>query len=89
MNHKELAKTYQGIECVIVWADSPDGEEDVFISFMPEEFETASDLATFYYFSEEEVVELLDAISTDWRERYSVNREWWIELMCDYALVPK
>jgi hypothetical protein len=89
MNHKELAKTYQGIECTVVWRDSPDGEEDVFISFLPLGSETKSDLETFYYFSEEEVEGLLDAITTDWRERYSVNKEWWIELACDYSLVCK
>jgi hypothetical protein len=79
-------QTHTGIECVIVWADSPDGEENVFISFQPEEFDTKSDLQTFYYFDEEEVAGLMKAI-TNRRERYSVNKEWWIELMCDYALV--
>jgi hypothetical protein len=88
MNLQEIAKTYSGIECVIVWADSPDGEEDVFISFGKEEFDTKSDLETFYYFDEEEVQGLLKAVTTH-RERYSVNNEWWIELMCDYALVVK
>lgn len=88
MDHKELAKTYQGIECVVVWADSPDGEHDVFISFMPEEFETASDLETFYYFSQDEVEGLLKAIS-EHRDIFSVNKEWWIEIMSEYSLVCK
>lgn len=88
MNIKELIDTYKGIDCVIVWTDSPDGEEDVFISFGPEEFDTKSDLNTFYYFSEEEVTGLFKAIS-EHRETYSVNKEWWIELMCEYALVCK
>jgi hypothetical protein len=88
MNHKELADTYQGIECVIVWADSPDGEQDVFISFMPEEFETTSDLETFYYFSQDEVEGLLKAIS-EHRDIFSVNKEWWIEIMSEYSLVCK
>lgn len=77
---------YIGIECVVVWADSPDGEENVFISFQEEEFDTKADLRTFYYFNEDEVAGLMKAI-TDRRERYSVNDEWWIELMCDYGLI--
>jgi hypothetical protein len=88
MNLQEIAKRYSGIECVIVWTDSPDGEENVLISFEKEEFDTKSDLETFYYFDEEEVQGLLKAVTTH-RERYSVNKEWWIELMCDYALVVK
>jgi hypothetical protein len=88
MNIKELIDTYKGIDCVIVWTDSPDGEEDVFISFGPEEFDTKSDLNTFYYFDEEEVTGLFKAISEK-RDRYSVNNEWWIEIMCEYALVCK
>lgn len=87
-NFKELAEQYKGIDCVIVWADSPDGEEDVFISFGPEEFDTKSDMETFYYFSEDEVRGLFKAIA-ERRERYSVNKEWWIELLCEYALVRK
>jgi hypothetical protein len=78
-------QTHTGIECVIVWADSPDGEEDVFISFQPEEFDTKSDLETFFYFDEAEVAGLMKAIA-EHRETYSVNKEWWIELMCDYSL---
>ena len=88
MNIKELIDTYKGIDCVIVWTDSPDGEEDVFISFGPEEFETKSDSETFYYFNEEEVAGLFKAINEK-RETYSVNKEWWIEIMCEYALVCK
>lgn len=88
MNIKELIDNYKGIDCVIVWADSPDGEEDVFISFGPEEFETKSDSETFYYFNEEEVAGLFKAINEK-RETYSVNKEWWIEIMCEYALVCK
>jgi hypothetical protein len=88
MNIKELAETYKGVYCVIVWTDSPDGEEDVFISFGPEEFDTKSDLETFYYFDEDEVLGLLKAIN-DKSDTYSVNKEWWIELMCEYALVCK
>lgn len=87
-NFKELANTYKGIDCVIVWRDSPDGEEDVFISFGPEEFDTKSDLETFYYFDEEEVQGLFKAIA-EHRDIYSVNKEWWIELFCEYALVVK
>lgn len=85
---EELVDTYAGIECVIVWADSPDGEEDVFISFMPEEFDTPSDLETFYNFDKDEVLGLLKAINTH-RETFSVNKEWWIDLVCDYGLVHK
>ncbi len=88
MKLEEIAETYSGIECVIVWADSPDGEENVFISFGDEEFDTDEDSETFYYFDKKEVVGLLKAI-TDRRERFSVNKEWWIELMCDYGLVNK
>jgi hypothetical protein len=76
---------YKGLECTVVWADSPDGEQDVLISFLPEE-DTVGDEEIFFYFTEEEVQLLLKAIS-ERRERFSVNREWWIELMCDYALV--
>lgn len=87
-NFKEQAEQYEGIDCVVVWADSPDGEQDVFISFMPEEFQTKSDLETFYYFNEEEVAGLFKAIS-EHRDIYSVNKEWWIEIMSDYELVVK
>lgn len=80
-----IEHNYKGIECTIVWTDSPDGEEDVFISFLPEE-DTVDDEEIFFYFNEEEVQQLLKAISTH-RERFSVNKEWWIELMCDYGLV--
>lgn len=83
---KGVNMTHAGIECTIVWTDSPDGEEDVFISFGPEEFDTKSDLETFYYFSEDEVAGLMKAIS-ERRDKFSVNKEWWIELMADYALV--
>lgn len=76
-----------GIECTIVWNDSPNSEENVFISFMPEEFDTPSDLKTFYYFNEEEASELMKAIEGR-QGKYSVNNEWWIELMADYGLVP-
>lgn len=79
---------YTGIECTVVWTDSPDGEEEVFISFMPEEFDTKLDLQTFYYFNGEEVAGLMKAIS-ERRDKYSVNREWWIELLGDYGLVRK
>lgn len=78
---------HTGIECTIVWTDSPDGEEQVFISFGPEEFDTKSDLETFYYFDADEVAGLMKAIS-EHRDKYSVNNEWWIELMGDYGLVP-
>lgn len=80
-------KLHTGIECTIVWTDSPDGEEQVFISFGPEEFDTKSDLETFYYFDADEVAGLMKAIS-EHRDKYSVNNEWWIELMGDYGLVP-
>ncbi len=80
--------TYLGIECTIVWTDSPDGEEDVLISFAPEEQDVESDLETFYHFDAEEVAGLMKAIS-ERRDKFSVNKEWWIELMADYALVPE
>lgn len=78
---------YDGIECTIVWADSPDGEEEVFISFLPEE-DSVKDEEIFFYFTEDEAVLLMKAI-VERRERFSVNKEWWIELLCDYALVAK
>jgi hypothetical protein len=81
-------QTHTGIDCVIVWADSPDGEQNVFISFQPEEFDTKSDLETFYYFDEQEVAGLMKAVTTH-RDKFSVNKEWWIELMADYSLIRK
>ena len=71
MNIKELIDTYKGIDCVIVWTDSPDGEEDVFISFGPEQFDPKSDLNTFYYFDEEEADDMFEYIM----ESYDLNRK--------------
>lgn len=88
---------YRGIECGIVWDDSPDGYEDVYISFSEEllnhEGETAeedihgvSDESIFYYFSPEEVQALLKSI-TERRDKFSVGAGWWIDLVDDYSLI--
>lgn len=91
------ATNYRGIECGIVWDDSPDGYEDVYISFSEEllnhEGEIAeediygvSDDRIFYYFNPEEVQALLKAI-TEHRDKFSVGAGWWIDLVDDYALI--
>jgi hypothetical protein len=83
-----ITEQYKGVECAVTWTDSPDGLNDVYISFEPEEFDTPSDLETFYYFSEEEAKGLLKAIEES-RDTYSVNKEWFIDLVEPLELVAQ
>jgi hypothetical protein len=75
-----ISDKYKGVECAVTWTDSPDGYNDVYISFQPEEFETPSDLETFYYFTDDEAKGLLKAIEES-RDVYSINKEWFIDLV--------
>lgn len=88
---------YRGIECGIVWDDSPDGYEDVYISFSEEllnhEGETAEediygvpDDSIFYYLNETEVAHLFKCIA-EHRDKFSVGAGWWIDLVDDYSLI--
>jgi hypothetical protein len=81
-----ISDQYKGVECAITWADSPDGFQDVYISFEPEEFDTPSDLKTFYYFNDDEAKGLLNAIANS-HDFYSINKEWFIDLTEDCELV--
>lgn len=80
-----MEKNYAGISCAVTWYDSPDGYEDVFISFGEEEFDTNADLNTFYYFNDKEVAGLFKAIQES-RDKYSVGDEWFIDLTEGYDL---
>lgn len=72
-----------GINCTISWWDSPDGEEEVFISFMPEEFDTPLDLETFFYLDEAQVKKLQKSIETG-RNKHSLGEDWFIDLTAPY-----
>lgn len=86
---------YRGIECGIVWDDSPDGYEDVYISFGQYDFNDPSattdsfginDDSVFFYFGDEEVQALIKSI-TEHRDKFSVGAGWWIDLTDGYELI--
>jgi hypothetical protein len=89
---------YRGIECGIVWDDSPDGYNDVYISFdtqhesegHPESKPTDSfgihDDEIFYYLNETELAHLFKCIA-ERRDKFSVGAGWWIDLVDDYSLI--
>lgn len=90
-----MTTIYRGIDCGIVWDDSPDGYEDVYISFGQYDFNDpnattdsfgVNDDGVFYYFSPEEVEGLHKAIK-ERRDSYSVGAGWWIDLTDGYELI--
>jgi hypothetical protein len=86
---------YRGIECGIVWDDSPDGYQDVYISFGQYDHDDPNattdsfginDEDIFFYLDEEELAHLFKCIA-EHRDKFSVGAGWWVDLVDDYALV--
>lgn len=86
-----------GIDCAVTYHDSPDGYEDVYISFSEEllnhEGEPAeediygvSDDRIFFYFNAEQQEALGVALSED-KDKFNTGEEWYIDLEEGYALV--
>lgn len=86
---------YRGIECGIVWDDSPDGYNDVYISFGHYDIDDPNattdsfginDDDIFYYLDETELAHLHKCIA-ECRDKFSVGAGWWVDLVDDYSLI--
>lgn len=86
---------YRGIECGIVWDDSPDGYNDVYISFGQYDLDDPNattdsfginDDDIFYYLDETELAHLFKCIA-ECRDKFSVGAGWWVDLVDDYSLI--
>lgn len=86
-----------GIDCAIVYHDSPDGYQDVYISFSEEllnhvgepaeeDIYGVSDENIFYYLNEDEQKNLKNYIADGSYDRWSTD-EWYIDLTEGYAFV--
>lgn len=92
----EVTTPIIGINCAVTYHDSPDGFEDVYISFSEallnhegepaeEDIYGVSDDSIFYYLNKEEQTSLVKFIA-DGAVLWSTN-EWYIDLAEDYELI--